>query len=115
MLAAQRGEHAEARATFARACRCCAPGGDQWDLALLLLNYGLEEAQAVSPVAGELLTEALRAWQRLRGPAGIALALAGLGEVAAGGGQPLRAGQLLGAAQALLPATQPLAPRHRAL
>jgi tetratricopeptide (TPR) repeat protein len=108
MLAAQRGEHAEARATFAQALPLLRPGGDQWDLALLLLNYGLEEAQAVSPAAGELLTEALRAWQRLRGPAGIALVLAGLGEVAALGGQPLRAGQLLGAAQALLPATHPL-------
>ena len=36
----------------------------------------------------------------------MAFALAGLGEVAAGGGQPDRAGQLLGAAQALLPATR---------
>ena len=36
------------------------------------------------------------------------LALAGLGEAAAGSGQPHRAGQLLGAAQALLPATYPL-------
>jgi predicted ATPase len=108
MLAAQRGEHAEARATFAEALPLLRQGNDQWDLALLLLNSGLEEAQATSPTAGELLTEALRAWQQLRGPAGIALALAGMGEVAAGGGQPLRAGQLLGAAQALLPATHPL-------
>ena len=38
----------------------------------------------------------------------MALALAGLGEAAVGGGQPVRAGQLLGAAQALLPATHPL-------
>ena len=108
MLAAQRGEHAAARATFAQALPLLRPGGDQWDLALLLLNYGLEEARAVSPAAGGLLTEALQAWQRLRGGAGMALALAGLGEVAAGGGQPLRAGQLLGAARALLPATHPL-------
>jgi predicted ATPase len=108
MLAAQRGEHAQARATFAQALPLLRPGGDQWDLALLLLNSGLEEAQAVSSSAEGLLTEALRAWQRLRGGAGMALALAGLGEVAAGGGQPVRAGQLLGAAQVLLPATHPL-------
>jgi predicted ATPase len=108
MLAAQRGEHAEARATFARALPLLRPGADQWDLALVLLNSGLEEAQAMSPAAAGLLTEALRAWQRLHGGAGMALALAGLGEVAAGGGQPLRAGQLLGAAQALLPETHPL-------
>ena len=38
----------------------------------------------------------------------MAFALAGLGEVAAGRGQPHRAGQLLGATQALLPATHPL-------
>jgi NB-ARC domain len=82
--------------------------------ALLLLNSGLEEAQAASPDAGGLLTEALRVWQQLRGRPGMALALAGLGEVAAGGGQAYRAGQLLGAAQALLPATHPLGPRHRA-
>ena len=73
-----------------------------------MLNSGLEEAQAASPAAGALLTEALRAWQQLRGTAGMAFALAGLGEVAAGRGQPHRAGQLLGAAQALLPATNPL-------
>jgi hypothetical protein len=73
-----------------------------------LLNYGLEEAQAASPMAGALLTEALRTWQQLRGRPGMALALAGLGEVAADGGQPHRAGQLLGSAQALLPANHPL-------
>jgi tetratricopeptide (TPR) repeat protein len=108
LLAAQRGEHAEARATFARALPLLRPGNDQWDLALLLLNFGLEETLATAPAAGGLLSEALGAWQQLRGPAGIALALAGLGEAAAGGGHPRRAGQLLGAAQALLPATHPL-------
>jgi predicted ATPase len=108
MLAAQRGEHAAARATFAQALPLLRPGRDQWDLALLLLNFGLEETLATSPAAGELLSEALVAWQQLRGGAGMALALAGLGEVAASGGHPLRAGQLLGAAQALLPATHPL-------
>ncbi len=35
-------------------------------------------------------------------------ATTGLGEIAAGRGQPHRAGQLLGAGQALLPATHPL-------
>jgi hypothetical protein len=39
---------------------------------------------------------------------GGSLALAGLGEVAARSGQPHRAGQLLGAARALLPAARPL-------
>ena len=38
----------------------------------------------------------------------MALALAGLGEVAAGRGAPRRAGRLLGAGQALLPPTDPL-------
>jgi hypothetical protein len=38
----------------------------------------------------------------------MALALAGLGEVAASHGAPRRAGQLLGAGRALLPATDPL-------
>jgi len=108
VLAAQQGEHTEARARFAEGLQLLRGGGDLWDLALLLLNFGLEEAQAVSPAAGELLTEALRTWQQLRGQAGMALALAGLGEVAAADGQPRRGGQLLGAAQALLPATHPL-------
>ena len=80
-------------------------GGDLWDLGLLLLTFGLEEAQAGSPVAGELLTEALRIWQQLRSRPSMALTLAGLGEVAADSGQAQPAGQLLGAAQALLPAT----------
>ena len=43
-----------------------------------------------------------------RGNAGMALALVGLGEVAAGRGAPRRAGQLLGAGRALLPANDPL-------
>jgi hypothetical protein len=38
----------------------------------------------------------------------VALALAGLGEVAASGGAPRRAGQLFGAGRALLPAADPL-------
>ena len=106
VLAALRAEHAQARARFAEGLPLLRDGIDLWDLALLLLNFGLEEVQAASPAAGELLTDALRAWQQLRSRPGMALALAGLGEVAAGSGQPHRAGQLLGAAQALLPATQ---------
>jgi tetratricopeptide (TPR) repeat protein len=107
VLAAPRGEHPPARGRVAGGLQLLRGGGDLWDLALLLLNFGLEEAQAASPAAGELLTEALRTWGQLRSRAGMALALAGLGEVAADG-QPRRAGQLLGAAQALLPATHPL-------
>ena len=113
LLAAQRGEHAEARARFAESLPLLRRGDDQWDLALLLLNAGLEEALAASPAAASsaaeaLLADALRAWQQLHGTAGVAFALAGLGEVAAGRGQPHRAGQLLGAGQALLPAAHPL-------
>ena len=92
VLAALRGEHAEARARFAAGLPLLRGGVDLWDLGLLLLNFGLEEAQAGSPVADELLTEALRTWQQLRSRPGMALALAGLGEVAANGGQPQRAG-----------------------
>jgi tetratricopeptide (TPR) repeat protein len=123
LLAAQRGEHAQARARFAESLPLLRRGDDQWDLALLLLNAGLEEALAASPAAATpaaeapaaeapaadaLLADALRAWQQLHGTAGVAFALAGLGEVAAGRGQPHRAGQLLGAGQALLPAAHPL-------
>jgi len=108
VLAAQRSEHADARARFVEGLPLLRRGVDLWDLALLLLNSGLEEAQAASPTAGALLAEALHTWQQLRGRAGMAFALAGLGELAAVGGQPHRAGQLLGAAQALLPATHPL-------
>jgi predicted ATPase len=108
LLAAGRGEHTEARARFADSLPVLRAGRDQWDLALVLLNAGLEEARAASPAAGPLLTEGLQAWQRLGGNAGMALALAGLGEVAADRGAPLRAGQLLGAGQALLPAADPL-------
>jgi predicted ATPase len=128
LLAAQRGEHAQARARFAESLPLLRRGDDQWDLALLLLNAGLEEALAASPAAASpaaatpaaeapaaeapaadaLLADALRAWQQLHGTAGVAFALAGLGEVAAGRGQPHRAGQLLGAGQALLPAAHPL-------
>jgi predicted ATPase len=108
LLAAQRGEHDQARARFAEGLPLLHGGGDQWDLALLLLNSGLEEALAASPTAGALLVEALRTWQQLGSAAGVAFALAGLGEVAAGRGASRRAGQLLGAGQALLPATDRL-------
>src|SRR5580693_256148 len=109
LLAAQRGEHAEARAKFAESLPLLRGGDDQWDLALLLLlNAGLEETQAAAPAARALLADALHAWQQLHGTAGVAFALAGLGEVAAGRGQPHPAGQLLGAGQALLPAAHPL-------
>jgi predicted ATPase len=108
LLAAQQGEHGEARARFAEGLPLLRRGGDQWDLALLLLNSGLEEAQAASPTAGSLLIEALRAWHQLGSTAGVAFALAGLGEVAAGRGAPRRAGQLLGAGRALLSAAGPL-------
>jgi len=76
-----------------------------WDVEI---NSGLEEAQVAPAAGGALLAEALHTWQQLRGTAGVAFALAGLGEVAAGRGQPHRAGQLLGAGQALLPAAHPL-------
>ncbi len=46
LLAAQRGDHAEARARFAAGLPLLRRGGDQWDLALLFLNAGLEEAEA---------------------------------------------------------------------
>jgi tetratricopeptide (TPR) repeat protein len=108
LLAARRGEHTEARARLAESLPVLRRGGDQWDLALLLLNAGLEEAGAASPAAGPLLIEALQAWQRLSGRAGMALALAGLGEVAAGSGEPRQGGQLFGAGRALLPASHPL-------
>jgi predicted ATPase len=108
LLAARRGEHTRARARFAEGLPLLRGGGDQWDLALLLLNSGLEQAQAAPPADAAVLAEALRAWQQLHGNAGVAFALAGLGEVAAGRGQPHRAGQLLGAGQALLPEASPL-------
>jgi tetratricopeptide (TPR) repeat protein len=108
LLAARRGEHDRARAEFADALPVLRAGHDQWDLALVLLNAGLEEAEAASPAAGPLLIEALQAWQRLGGTAGVALALAGLGELAAGRGASRRAGRLLGAGRALLPATASL-------
>jgi hypothetical protein len=95
-------------ATFAEALPLLRPGGDRWDLALLVLNAGLEEVRAASPEAGSLLVEALGEWRQLGTGAGIALSLAGLGEVAAAAGVARRAGQLLGAGQALLPAADPL-------
>jgi hypothetical protein len=108
LLAAQQGDHARARARLAEGLPLVRQGGDQWDLALLLLNSGLEEALAASPTAGSLLAAALRSWQQLGSTAGVAFALAGLGEIAARNGAARRAGQLLGAGRALMPATDPL-------
>jgi len=108
LLAARRGDHAAARARFAEGLALLRGGLDQWDLALLLLNSGLEEALAASPAAGSLLVEALHAWRQLGSTSGVALSLAGLGDVAASRGASDRAGQLFGAGRALLPASDPL-------
>ena len=108
LLAAQRGEHGLARARFAAGLPLLRGGIDEWDLALLLLNSGLEEARVASAAAGPLLADALRAWRQLGSTAGVALALAGLGEVAAGHGAPARAGRLFGAGRALLREGDPL-------
>jgi predicted ATPase len=106
--AARRGNHDEARARFAEALPLLRPGGDQWDLALLLLNAGLEIVHTNIASAGEMLIEALRIWQQLGRQTGTALALAGLSQVGASQGGVLRAGQLLGAGQHLLPDADPL-------
>jgi tetratricopeptide (TPR) repeat protein len=111
LLAAQRGEHAEARARFADGLPLLRPGGDQWDLALLLLNAGLEEAQAASPAAAALLADALRAWQQLRGTAGVAFAGRDRGRPRAAAPRWPAARRGPGAP----PGDPPLAPRHRAL
>jgi hypothetical protein len=55
LLAVRRGEHTKARAGFAESLPVLREGRDQWDLTLLLLNAGLEEARAESPAAGPLL------------------------------------------------------------
>jgi predicted ATPase len=102
LLAARRGQHAEARSRFSEGLPLLrASSGDQWDLALLLLNAGLEAVHAGTPESGPLLVEALRVWSELGVTSGAGLALAGLGQVAAARGAPLLAGGLLGAAQTL--------------
>ena len=108
LLAARRGDHAAARARLAEGLPLLRGGLDQWDLALLLLNSGLEETLAASPAAASLLVEALHVWRQLGSTSGMALSLAGLGDVVAGRGAPDRAGQLFGAGRALLPAGDPL-------
>ncbi len=102
LAAAQRGDHDEARARYAQSLPLLRRGRDAWSLAWIQVLAGLEEARAASPKAGPLLIEALRACQRLGVTAGIGLALAGLGQVAAATGSARRAGQLLGAGQRLL-------------
>jgi predicted ATPase len=106
LAAAQRGAHAEARARYAQSLPLLRQGRDAWSLAWILVMAGLEEAQAASPGARSLLVEALHACQRLGVTAGLGLALAGLGQVAAGAGTARRAGQLLGAGQRML-STEP--------
>ena len=111
LLAAHRGQHAEARSRFSEGLPLLrGSSGDQWDLALLLLNAGLEAVQAGRPESGALLVEALRVWRHLGVTAGAGLALAGLGQIAAARGAPLLAGGLLGAAQALAEPANALMP-----
>jgi len=108
LLAARRGEHTEARAMFAESLPVLREGATSGTWPCCLLNAGLEEAQAESPAAGPLLTEALQAWQRLGGNAGMALTLAGLGRSPPATGRCVAPVQLLGACRALLPASDPL-------
>ncbi len=108
VAASQRGEYAEARARYRESLPLMRRGRNRWALAWLLVVAGLEEARASSPDAGPLLVEALRACQQQGLTVGVALALAGLGQLAASTGRADRAGQLLGAAQRLLAAADPL-------
>ena len=108
LLAARTGDHTEAQHRFAEAVPVMPLDEDPWDQALLLLNAGLEDARAGLDSGRPLLVQALRAWRDLQNAAGIALALAGLGVLAAAVGDGRRAGQLLGVSQALLPAADPL-------
>src|SRR5262249_25177604 len=103
VAAARRGDHGEARARFGEGLPLLRRSVDEWDLGLLLLNAGLEDAATAEPSARSLLVEALRVWQHLERPAGVALALVGLGQVAASEGAARRAGQLFGSGRALLP------------
>jgi predicted ATPase len=108
LAAARRGDHGEARARFDEGLPLLRHGVDEWDLGLLLLNAGLEDAATSEPSARSLLVEALRIWQHLERPAGVALALVGLGQVAASEGAARCAGQLFGSGRALLPSDDSL-------
>jgi predicted ATPase len=108
LAASQRGEYAEARARYRESLPLLRRSQNRWALAWLLVLAGLEEARASSPDASALLVEALRACQQQGLTVGVALALAGLGQLAASTGRAERAGQLLGAAQLLLATADPM-------
>ena len=97
-----------------RACRCCARGATSRTWPCRCSAPALKRPRAASPAARALLTEALQAWQRLGGNAGMALALP------AGGGRsrPRSAAPGRSAARSrpgVAPGERPPAPRHRAV
>ena len=115
LLAARRGEHTEARARFAESLPVLREGRDQWDLALQLLNAGLEFDQ------GRIARGARPAH---RGPAGVAAAGrqrwhgAGARLLRAGRSWPRAAAPGRSAARSLVGVAtgdRPPAPRHRAV
>src|SRR5262249_52551027 len=108
LLAARMDDHAEARRRFTEALPLMPRGDDPWDRALSLVNAGLEDARAGLATGKALLVQALRVWRDVGRVAGVALSLAGLGELAAVDRDGRRAGQLIGASQALLPASDTL-------
>jgi tetratricopeptide (TPR) repeat protein len=100
-----RGDYAAAVARFAEGLPSMRAslglGGPFW-LAQFLVEAGRAWlGQGDGEQAQRLFAESLGLWRDIGRPDGIALAMSGLAEVAAAGGQARRAARLLGAAQAL--------------
>lgn len=102
VVVAQRGDEQRAQALFARSLPLVRSTADRYDLARLLLDVGAAGLRRGN-VGGArpILEESLRLWCDIGVDAGVAAALAGLGEVAAALGEREQAGRLLGAAQRL--------------
>jgi predicted ATPase len=108
IAALAQGDSAAAVARFAEALPDLRAIGGIYPLAGFLMDAGtawMEQGDLAQ--AQRLLAESLALWRDMRRPDGVAMALTGLGEVAAARGQPQRAARLLGAAEALLPASGP--------
>ena len=113
IAALAQGDSATAVARFAEVLPFMRATGGFFFLADFLVEAGMAwMEQGDLQQAQRLLAESLGLWRDIGRPKGVALALAGLSEVAAARGQPRRSARLLGAAEALRGASRSARPPY---
>jgi ATP/maltotriose-dependent transcriptional regulator MalT len=105
MAARSGGDHERAATLFRDSLALMRQVGDQWSMALVLVNLGgVAQARGEYEPARRAYEESLALCQELKDRRGMAWCLECLAEVAAAQGRPQRGARLMGAAEGLLDA-----------